>query len=39
MMDARFKFDMLSDDNKDLITNILRSAYEYQNNVKKKKED
>lgn len=35
MMNARFKFDKLSDYNMDLITNILASAFEYQSNNKK----
>lgn len=34
MMDARFKFDRLSDNNMTLITHILASAFEYQNNKK-----
>lgn len=35
MMDARFKFNELSDHNMNLITDILTSAFEYQGNNKK----
>lgn len=35
MMDARFKFDSLTDNVKELIRLILESAFEYQSNLKK----
>lgn len=35
MMDARFKFDALTDNVKELIRLILESAFEYQSNLKK----
>lgn len=35
MMDARFKFDTLTDNVKELIRLILESAFEYQSNLKK----